>query len=210
MPPVIQAEHPHWVPVAFDDDSATHDPEDEMSLVHRAAGDPDAFAALYRRHVDAIHAFAWRRTGRRDLAEDITAATFERALRNLSSFRWQGTGSFRRWLFRLAANESTDHHRREARHRTPRAVATTAALAGDRPSASDDVEERALARSDADRLRVAFDQLPERYARVLSLRYLADLSPPETADALGLSRATCAVITHRATRALRRIMEEAS
>ena len=48
------------------------------------------------------------------------------------------------------------------------------------------------------------DRLSPRYQQALSLRYLAGLTPDEAAAALGTSKATMAVVVHRATRALRK------
>jgi RNA polymerase sigma factor (sigma-70 family) len=50
------------------------------------------------------------------------------------------------------------------------------------------------------------DTLNPRYQRALELRYLAGLTSDEAAAALGTSKATMAVVVHRATRALRRAM----
>lgn len=58
-------------------------------------------------------------------------------------------------------------------------------------------------------LRAAFDQLPERYQRVLSLRYLADLDPADVAEAMGLAKPALAVVSSRALKALRRELERA-
>ena len=59
-----------------------NDPEFEQQLVARAQrGDSEAFASLYRSYVTRIHSFCYRRTQSRELAEDVTAATFERAYR---------------------------------------------------------------------------------------------------------------------------------
>src|SRR5688500_5416801 len=74
----------------------------------------DAFAALYRRYAQAIHAFAYRRSGSATVADDVTSSTFEAALRRMPSFRWRG-GGFKAWLYRIAAAQTADAHR--ARHR---------------------------------------------------------------------------------------------
>src|SRR5690606_4618638 len=61
-----------------------------------------------------IHAFAYRRSHSREVAEDVSAATFERAYRQLERFEWRG-GGFGAWLFRIASNEINDHYRRKHR-----------------------------------------------------------------------------------------------
>src|SRR5205085_11289022 len=88
--------------------------DDDRALAARAARDPAAFAELYRRHVATIHAFAWRRSGSRDVAEEVTSATFERALASIDRFEWKG-GGFVAWLHRIAANELAGLQRKEAR-----------------------------------------------------------------------------------------------
>ena len=172
--------------------------------MERARVDPSAFAELYRRYLPRVHAFALRRTGIVEVAEDITSATFERALRGLGSFRWQG-GGFGPWLFRIASNELADHYRRAGRAASARATAAAANLhAMTELDPADELD----ARDAATELLAAMDRLSPRYQRALELRYFAGLTPHEAAAALGTSRATMAVVVHRATRALRRALEE--
>lgn len=180
------------------------DTSDERELVQRAAreGDADAFAELYRRHLPRIHAFAYRRTGSREIAEDITSATFERALRSLHRFRWQ-PGGFAPWLFRIAANEIVDHHRRVGRSRSDRARRAAVALAPGPEPAPDE-----LAAGSDRNLLDAMSSLSPRYQRALTLRYLSGLDPTSAAAALGVSKPTMAVVVHRATAALRRSLEQ--
>jgi RNA polymerase sigma factor (sigma-70 family) len=54
----------------------------------------------------------------------------------------------------------------------------------------------------------ALGRLNERYQRAISLRYLAGLSPEDAARAMGVSKATLAVVLHRALGALRRAMDD--
>ncbi len=176
---------------------------DERALVEAARSDADAMAELYRRYLPRIHAFAYRRTGSRTVAEDVTSATFERALRSLDQFRWRG-GGFGAWLFRIAANELVDHHRREQRNRAPRVAhaLVSAASAGD-ADASVGID-RLDVPGDAAPLLAALATINPRYQRAISLRYLAGLSHDEAAAAMGTSKAVMAVTLHRAVAALRK------
>ncbi len=172
------------------------DGEDDRALVARARHDPDAFATLYRRHVERIHAFAWRRSGSRELAEDVTAATFERAWQRLDTFEWRG-GGFTPWLYRIAANELAGHYRKRATSdRAHRNLFLVEPPAGESPL---DDEWPAV--------RLALDGLLPRYQEVITLRYLAGLSAEEAAEALNTSKPVVAVTLHRALRALRRAVE---
>jgi RNA polymerase sigma-70 factor, ECF subfamily len=186
-------------------DGRTDAESDERALVERARTDATAFAELYRRYLPRIYAFAYRRTGAAEVAEDITSATFERALRNLRAFAWR-PGGFGPWLFRLAANELAESHRRTARARSARAEDAGRRL---HPDAAPDPAEEVGARDAVAELLAAMNQLSPRYQQALELRYLSGLTPDEAARALGTSKATMAVVVHRATRALRRALTPA-
>jgi RNA polymerase sigma-70 factor (ECF subfamily) len=155
----------------------------------------DAFESLYRRYVDRIHAFAYRRAGSQAVADDVTQACFERALRAITSFRWRG-GGFGPWLFRIASNELANHYR----------AARRTAMIVDEP-AGGGVEEGVLSTMEADRVRAAVSRLNPRYQRALSLRYLAGLSHAEASTAMDVPKPVFAVLVHRAVGALRRELE---
>jgi len=179
------------------------DPFDERALVAAARDDATAFGALYRRYVERIYAFAYRRTWTPEAAEDVTAATFERALRHLERFDTDGAG-FGPWLFRIAANELVDHYRREGRHRSERGQRGLHVLANH--TVEDDLDP--IERDDEVREMIeALDTLRPRYQRALTLRYLAGLSADEAAEAMGCSKPVLAVTLHRALGALRRAVE---
>lgn len=175
---------------------------DERTLVERARTDAEAFAELYRRYLPRVHAFAYRRTGSVEVAEDVTAASFERAWRSLGSFSWRA-GGFGPWLFRIVSNELVDHYRRTARAGSDRARGAAAAL---HPGGPGDPGEALDERESTAEVLAAMSTLSPRYQRALSLRYLSGLTLDEAAAAMGTSRATMAVIVHRATRALRRAL----
>ena len=173
-------------------------------MVERARSDPEAFGELYRRYLPRVHAFAYRRTGDVEAAEDVTSAAFERALRNLDAFHWQ-PGGFGPWLFRITANELIDHYRRTGRASSPRARGAAARLAaGPGLDPADVVHDRDAVAV----MLAAMDHLSPRYQQALSLRYLSGLTPDEAAAAMGVSKPTMAVVVHRATRSLRRILDE--
>ena len=181
------------------------DPDFERACVDRArSGEREAFAALYREYVPKIHAFAYRRTNSREVAEDVTAATFERAYRQLDGFEWRG-GGFGAWLFRIASNELTDHYRRQQRTRSDRGQLAMGALHN--PSAVDDVDHIEDGNNKAHRIRAALATLNPRYQEAIQLRYLAELSHEAAAEAMGVSKPVMAVTLTRAKKALKKAMD---
>ena len=177
--------------------------EHDRELVVRARRDPGAFGVLYRRYAERIYAFAHRRTWSPEAAEDVTAATFERAYRHLDRFDVDGSG-FGPWLYRIAANELVDHYRREGRSKTRRGQRALRALA-DEPTHDD---HSAIEREDdVERMLAAMSTLRPRYQQVLTLRYLSGMSTDDAAAAMDCSKAVLAVTLHRALGALRRVYD---
>ncbi len=173
---------------------------DEQALVARAATDADAFAVLYRHYLPRVHAFAHRRTGNVAAAEDICSATFESAYRSIGSFEWNA-GGLAPWLFQIAARKTIDHHRREGRSTSERGQAAMAQLApGDAPAAD-------VSLHDGDILRSAIGRLRPRYQEAITLRHLANLDTSDAARAMGVSNAVFSVILSRATKSLRRELD---
>jgi RNA polymerase sigma factor (sigma-70 family) len=173
---------------------------DDRWLTEAARHDPDAFATLYRRHVTAVYAHAYRLCGSKEVAEEATSATFERALRAMPTYTWQG-GGIRPWLLRIAGTEVAGWYRRQQRSDRPRGQMALRELAwsrADEPGSPTEPLDALVA------VRAALPRLPDNYRRVIELRYLAGLDATDAAEALGCSKAALAVTLHRALVALRK------
>ena len=79
-------------------------------LLALAAGGPDAFALFYRRHVEGVLTYFRRRTGGAEIALDLTAETFARALEAAPRFQL-GDEPAAAWLYSIARNLLTDSYR---------------------------------------------------------------------------------------------------
>lgn len=79
-----------------------------------AAGDREAFAALVERHYDRILGLAWRLTGSRAEAQDLTQDICAALAAKLVS--WRGQARFTTWLYRVTVNAAHDRRRRQASH----------------------------------------------------------------------------------------------
>jgi RNA polymerase sigma factor (sigma-70 family) len=93
----------------------------DEELLRASARDRAAFGDLYERHERALLGFLGAATRRADLAADLTAETFARALEGCAGFDAE-RGSARMWLFGIARNVLADSARRgrvesEARRR---------------------------------------------------------------------------------------------
>jgi len=80
-----------------------------------AAGDREAFGALFDRHRRELQVYCYRMLGSFHEAEDLVQETFERAWR--ASQRVDAGSSLRAWLYRIATNACLDALRRRGRRR---------------------------------------------------------------------------------------------
>lgn len=150
------------------------------------------FGHVYDEHVWRVYGFLAYRLADQYTVEDLTQATFERALRGWSRFDPRRS-SERTWLLSIAQNLLIDYHRR------------------DRSTLVETLDERSLppVTGPEDRLGGspelldALAELGDREREVLALRFGGDLTGAEISQLLGLTLANVQQITSRALRKLR-------
>jgi len=164
-----------------------------MELLERfAAGDLEAFEALFRQHQKEIYRWTVRIVRDTGAAEDLTVETFWRIYRARERFN-PAAGNFRAWARRIATNAALDHLR-HARKETE--------LSEDYPAVpKGDSQVRGELRG---QLRRAFLELPAKYRLVATLALIEDEPYDEIADAAGISVALVKVRVFRAVRMLRK------
>ncbi|HTU40044.1 MAG TPA: SigE family RNA polymerase sigma factor [Acidimicrobiales bacterium] len=140
-----------------------------------------AFADLYR----LAYRVAYRILGDRSDAEDVAQEALARATIRWAKLHDRPEG----WVSRVASNLAVDRYRR--RRREPTIPTGPLGI----------VDERSVERSD---LVTALRRLPRRQREVVVLRYLADLSEADVADALGCSVGSVKTHASRGLAALRR------
>jgi len=153
------------------------------------------FEDIYDEHIGAVHGFFMYRTGSRPDSEDLTQATFERALR-----AWPRYDPVRSqpltWLMSIAKNVLIDDYRR-AQARTGGLQPASLAAAGD-PHGDEAPSDPGLHPD----LEAALAELGEREREVLALRFGADLDGPAIAAFTELTMANVQQILSRALRKL--------
>lgn len=154
-----------------------------------------AVAALAEQHLGDVFRYVLYLTGDRALADDLTAQTFETALRSWHRYDAR-RASERTWLCQIARSATLDHLRSEERRR--RREGTYMA---------DAVEEAPSARFSegySPELESALTGLTAGEREVVALRLLLDLDAAGAARVLGISRSACSM---RLGRALRKLEE---
>jgi RNA polymerase sigma-70 factor (ECF subfamily) len=162
--------------------------------VKSARTDPEAFATLYLRYIDVIHAHCFWRLGNRHAAEDATSQVFTQALAGLAQFD-ERRGSFRSWLFTIAHHVVVDQYRKST-------SSGTLDSAAELPDTDLSPEEHAIAIEQERSLHAALDELPARERQVVELR-LAGLTGNEIGKVLGCRSGAVGIAQFRAVRKLR-------
>lgn len=167
--------------------------DNERSLIEQAKTDPQAFARLYDRYVDRIFRYAYRLMGEEAPAQDVTAVTFEKALRHIQRYEWQGK-SVLAWLYRIARNEAISQHRKRKWLR-PFSY-------GSSQTEMRHTETAVLHSQRRQHLHQALNRLPAKDREIISLRYFEELSSEEVAEVLACSTQNVYLRLHRALKKL--------
>jgi RNA polymerase sigma-70 factor (ECF subfamily) len=153
-----------------------------------------SFQSIAERHLDDVHAYLAYLTRDREVAEELTAETFERALRQWRRFDPR-RGSARTWLCQLARTTALDHFRAEERRRR-----RERSYAAEQPAEAVD----GLFGGLSPELERALAALSAGEREVIALRVLLDLDIETAAGVLGVSPTAC---TTRLSRALKKLEE---
>jgi RNA polymerase sigma-70 factor (ECF subfamily) len=164
-------------------------------LASQARTTPTAFATLYERHVERVFRFLRARGAPEEVASDLTATTFERALVNIDRYR-PGPAGFAPWLLRIARNAYIDAGRR-ARLTIQLSDADHLAAVGPSP------EDAAIAAEERRWLLGLLATLPDLQRDAIALRFGAGLSSREIGQVIGKSEDATKKLLTRALAALK-------
>jgi len=191
------------------DTGATNDDRTIVDAV--LAGDRDAFRLLVEREGASVVSTCTRVLGDRSEAEDVAQEAFVIAYRSLAT--WRADGPFGAWLSRIAVRLAV----RRAGQRKQVTWLDPLAADSDQPgqerfrtgAAADAVDPaHTVIRSERDaRLRAAVASLDEPYREVVALRFFAERSLAEIADATDRPLGTVKTHLHRGLARLRRTLE---
>jgi RNA polymerase sigma-70 factor (ECF subfamily) len=174
--------------------------DEERLLVEAAQRDRAAFARLYDRYFDQIYSYVYYHCGSREQAEDVTAATFERALSDLPNFSWRGV-PYSAWLYRVASNLLARDRRRPAWLE----LKEGAPLAAAEP----EPDQAWLVREQESELHAAIRQLPPDQRQAILLRFFAGMRNREVGEVMNRSEGAVKLLVFRAVSNLRRNLGDA-
>ena len=154
---------------------------------------------IFREHSARVYRLAYRLSGNRQDAEDLTQETFVRVFRSLADF---SPGTFEGWLHRITLNLFLDMVRRRRHIRAHALPEDTERLPGTAPS-----PELIYANTHLDpEVHAALDALSSKFRLAVVLCDIEGLTYGEIAATLGIKLGTVRSRIHRGRRQLRQAL----
>ncbi len=171
--------------------------------------DQKAYAELMKLYRDSIYFILMKIVKNSDDAEDLTLETFGKAFKYLDKYSPQY--AFSTWLFRIAVNNSIDFIRHK--NNSPQCVDNESLnmeqeqlIEHSQSEVTPTPEEHIMDKQRVEMLRCAVSQLPDKYRKVVELRYYEELSYEEIAERLNLTLSNVKIQLLRAKNMLSQLM----
>ena len=174
-------------------------PEDEQlvarAVIQAKAGDSEAIRYLYLRYSGHVYGYVRSIVHDDHEAEDITQHVFAKLMTVIGRYEQRGV-PFSRWMLRLAHNAAVDYLR---------SCRTTPCEEVRQEDESTDEGQLEDLRS----LRTALAALSDEQRRVVLLRHVVGLSPPEIAGCMGRTESSIHGLHYRARGAMQSYLTRA-
>lgn len=174
---------------------------DEANLVKRCqSNDARAQRQLYEAYVQAMLVLCVRYIPVAEEAREVLMDGFYDCFKNITSFSWQGEGSFRAWLSRLMVNRCLMHLRKNKLLITD--------VASDVVEEVEGGVEDALAKLAVKEILAALHTLPHACRAVFNLAVFEQMTHTQIAQLLSISEGTSKSQLHRAKELLRQKLKQ--
>lgn len=168
---------------------------DEILVERTIQGDTRAYDELVSRWQRIIYNLVYRMLGKEYEAEEVCQDAFTAAYLNLNHFRREA--KFSSWLYRIAINLSTSHLRKRQRavfesleEIEERGTSVDAEAIRWNLSRPQSIEDSAIEKDRADRVRKAIERLHDDYRVIIILKEYQGLTFKEIAEILNIPTST--------------------
>lgn len=162
---------------------------EEQKWIQAAQQDIRAFGKLYDFYYKRIFLFIFKRVENEDIAADITAQAFLKAMTNIQKFTFQGV-PFSAWLYRIAFNEINMYYRSDKSQKTE-------SIEKGQIAEMMEEEEEKISDELLKRLTEVMQKLPQDDMQLISLRFFEELSFKEVGEMLNITENNAKVRAYR-------------
>jgi len=179
------------------------DPKEEENLVRetkklKTKAGKIAFGRLYRHYQPHIKRFFARRLRDETLIEDLTSEVFEKALKSIDSFQWQGV-SFSAWLYKISRNLLIDYFRQNNKRKKTLPLPNVYHLPADTSSP----EENIIEFEAGIKVHRLLETLKDRERKIVYMKFFEGYTNKVIAEKLEITETNVATILHRLMKKLR-------
>ncbi len=171
----------------------------EKLLVKKAKRNKKEFAALYEKYNGKINSFILKKINNVSLAADLTSKVFEKALKSLDSFQWQGV-SFGSWLYKIARNTVYDYFRTNKANQRE-------SLDEEMIESVYDPDENVLRDEKELELYDVISRLNKKDQYLLYYKYFDELGNKVIAEKMGMSEQNVATKLHRIRKKMEKLLK---
>lgn len=172
---------------------------EKAKIVPATAATEVNWGTVYEELFPKVFHYFCLRVGDRLEAEDLTAATFERAWRDRERYR-KDLGTFTNWLFGIARHVVITHFRQNKREEV---ISDPA-----RPEVSRPTEETTTRVEEFERLASLLASFPAREREIFSLKYGAQFTNRSIAKTVGITESNVGTILYRIVSQLKKQWEQ--
>jgi RNA polymerase sigma-70 factor, ECF subfamily len=168
--------------------------------------DKEAFVQAYDLHVDNIYRFIYFKVGCKEEAQDLSSMVFLKAWNHIQTNTLTDFKTLKSLLYKIARNAIIDHYRENNKKST--------AVLGCEVGEIDVIDDN---QDLVKKIETAFDfsivekklaEMKDEYREIIILRFIEELSIGEIAEILNKSKGNVRILTFRALKALKDLMEE--
>lgn len=170
--------------------------------------DKEAFVKAYDLYVDNIYRFIYFKVGSKEEAQDLSSAVFLKAWNHIQTNSLTDFKTLKALLYKIARNAIIDYYRENSKR--------SFSSIDDESSQTDVMDDQ---QDLVAKIENAFEfslvekklaDLKDEYREIIILRFMEELSIGEIAEILNKSKGNVRILTYRALKALRDLMEEGS
>jgi RNA polymerase sigma-70 factor (ECF subfamily) len=182
---------------------------DDVQLVKHSLKNKEDFFYLIERYEQRLQRYINRLTDiDADETQDLLQDIFIKAYRNLNGF--DQNLSFSSWVYRIAHNEIINHYHRN-KNRLQMTISENnqddiknlSQIIDNEP----DSHEQLIVKEKVSEIRQILEELPKKYAEVLILFFLEEMSYNEISDVLRKPPGTIATLINRGKKKFKKIVE---
>ncbi|MFC5590852.1 RNA polymerase sigma factor [Sporosarcina soli] len=173
--------------------------EEQQWIRDVLAGDKQSYAHIINKYKNPLYATILRMTKNPHDAQDLVQEAFIKVYEQLG--KYDQTGSFSSWLYRVAINHCMDEFRKKRYKMKQIEIEEGTMICADTP------ELLFFKNEESRRLERLIATLPEDERVIILLRYVNELSYQEIGDLVDVSLATVRNKLHRAKKKLREIVK---